>query len=115
MTTREQAAAQEAQWILSKVAEADPVIRSALDAMVGRSARSRYFTANGIGIARLFERRGNRLFCYTTERVQGKYLSYDLVNQRKGGPAKPRAIARHTTRKAAKERARQRARKEAQP
>lgn len=70
-----------------------------------RSASFRAYTLKGIGFTRLFEKRGNRVFCWTTERVRGKFASYQLVNTKQGGPAKPQEIRYHRLRKNAKARA----------
>ena len=88
------------------ILRSDPVLREIAASMFGsRSARFLAYTAKGIGFTRLFERRGNRVFCYTTERVRGKFASYQLVNTKAGGPAKPRLVRYHKLRKAAKARA----------
>ena len=43
---------------------------------------------------------------FYTERVRGKFASYQLVNTKAGGPAKPRLVRYHKLRKDAKARAR---------
>lgn len=55
----------------------------------------------------LFNKRGRRVFCYSRVKIDGKYLSWQYVCQRKGGPLKMhRRIAHHRHRYRAKAKAR---------
>lgn len=101
------------------IIRSDPVLsRIAAETFGSRSARFLAYSLKGIGFKRLFERRGNRMFCYTTERVRviggtaaklqknAKFASYQLVTVKKGGPAVPKLVRYHSLRKSAQARAR---------
>lgn len=105
MTAQERG--REAMEEFNAILRDDPTLREIAASVFGsRSARFRAYTLKGIGFTRLFEKRGNRVFCYTTERVKGKFASYQLVNSKKGGPATPQQVRHHRLRKDAKARAR---------
>ena len=50
-------------------------------------------------------KRGRRIFCYSRKRMDGKFLSWEYVCQKKGGPLAMRGLAHHKRRRSAKARA----------
>ena len=91
--------------VFERMAQDNPDFAEILAPLMRREASWRYYAAHRIGIQRLFEKKGNRLYCFTTEKVAGKYMSYALVCQKKGGPAVPKHVRSHAKRKDAKARA----------
>ena len=50
-------------------------------------------------------KRGRRIFCYSRRRINGKFLSWEYVCQKRNGPIAMRYLAHHKRRKHAKARA----------
>lgn len=69
----------------------------------GNALWFRFYT--GHGWFWTWYRQGRRIFCYSRKRIVGKFLSWEYVCQKKGGPLAMRHLTHHRRRKDAKARA----------
>ena len=104
-TAADERRVQKLQAEFEAIIASDPTLREVFQRVIPRQANYSYYTAGGIGEQRLFDKRGNAIYCYSTERVHGKYASWRYVCQKAGGSAVIKDRRSHARRKDAKARA----------